>query len=158
MTDRATMAASIEGRVPFLDVPLTEFVFSLPARLKLGTPEEGKRLLKAAMRQGPSLASIRNRRKAGMPSPFAHLIGEQVTLARSVLLAKDSYVRGVLPETWLAPMLRDRKSVNANYRVLYSLLLLEAWHRLFVVERQFDRPSVSSTDLFELSARELAAV
>jgi len=157
MTDRATMAASIEGRVPFLDVPLTEFVFSLPARLKLGTPEEGKRLLKAAMRQGLP-ASILNRRKAGMPSPFGRLIGEQVTLARSVLLAKDSYARGILPETWLAPMLRDRESVNANYRVLYSLLVLEAWHRLFVVERQYDRPSVSSTDLFELSTRELAAM
>ena len=38
MLDRATMAASVEGRVPFVDVPLVEFCMSLRARTKLGWP------------------------------------------------------------------------------------------------------------------------
>jgi asparagine synthase (glutamine-hydrolysing) len=39
MLDRATMAASIEGRVPFVDVPLVEFCVSLSGRTKLGWPQ-----------------------------------------------------------------------------------------------------------------------
>lgn len=46
--DNATMAASIEGRVPFTDHALIEFALSIPAHLKLGQGEggtSGKRIL-----------------------------------------------------------------------------------------------------------------
>jgi asparagine synthase (glutamine-hydrolysing) len=44
-TDRMTMAASIETRVPFLDNDLVEFVFSLPTHFKVKN-KQGKYLLK----------------------------------------------------------------------------------------------------------------
>lgn len=43
--DRMSMAHSLEGRVPFLDVPLVEFSLSLPSPLKLGL-RSNKRILK----------------------------------------------------------------------------------------------------------------
>ncbi|MBU1638202.1 asparagine synthase (glutamine-hydrolyzing) [bacterium] len=46
--DGATMAASIEGRVPFLDHALMDFVRSIPMKLKYRTGAQGKELLRRA--------------------------------------------------------------------------------------------------------------
>jgi asparagine synthetase B (glutamine-hydrolysing) len=46
--DRMMMAASIEGRVPFLDVELARLVARLPSRFLIGHPK-GKAVLRAAM-------------------------------------------------------------------------------------------------------------
>jgi asparagine synthase (glutamine-hydrolysing) len=47
--DRMSMAASIEGRHPFLDIELIEFVFNVPSRLKVKQKTE-KYLLKKAFK------------------------------------------------------------------------------------------------------------
>src|SRR5262249_5682071 len=96
MMDRATMAASIEGRVPFLDGPLVDFAFSLSGRAKMGRPAQGKRVLKRAIAQDVS-RSVLERRKAGMPSPFVSFLTEHVGALRHILLSPESYVRSVLP-------------------------------------------------------------
>jgi asparagine synthase (glutamine-hydrolysing) len=43
--DAASMAHSLEVRVPFLDVALAEFVFGLPGDSKLGEPMKGARII-----------------------------------------------------------------------------------------------------------------
>ncbi len=67
-TDRMTMAASVETRVPFLDHELVEFVFSLPSNLKV-RGFTGKYLLKKYL----SKFFPRNfiyRKKMGFPTPL----------------------------------------------------------------------------------------
>lgn len=68
--DRATMAASLEGRSPFLDRDLVEFVLRLPWSWHF-SGFRGKRLLRAAMR-GSVPDFIWSRRKQGFASPVGH--------------------------------------------------------------------------------------
>ena len=41
--------------------------------------------------------------------------------------------------------------------VLYALVIFEIWHRLFIVERRYDRPTVTLSDLFELPEKSIRA-
>jgi asparagine synthase (glutamine-hydrolysing) len=50
-TDRMTMAHGIEGRVPFLDVDLVRFAFTIPVDLKLGPDDTEKWILREAFKE-----------------------------------------------------------------------------------------------------------
>ncbi len=67
--DRASMAASLEVRAPFLDTEVVEYVVSLPWRHKLA-PWRTKRLLKSALR-GIVPDAILHRPKKGFGIPVA---------------------------------------------------------------------------------------
>ena len=66
--DKMSMSASLEQRVPFLDVELMRFVERIPARERV-RPREGKRLHRRAMaRLVPR--EITERPKHGFTSPY----------------------------------------------------------------------------------------
>ena len=67
-TDRMTMAASVETRVPFLDHEMVEFAFSLPSSLKL-KGRDGKYLLKKYLLKHFPPEFI-YRKKMGFPTPM----------------------------------------------------------------------------------------
>jgi asparagine synthase (glutamine-hydrolysing) len=94
-TDRASMAVSLEVRVPLLDHELVELVFSLPKELR-NRHDEQKYLFKAAM-QDALPPAILSRRKKGfsMPLNVWHRAVEPVRAAAGV----DSRVfnEGALP-------------------------------------------------------------
>jgi asparagine synthase (glutamine-hydrolysing) len=154
MMDRATMACSIEGRVPFLDVPTVEFAFSVTGRAKMGRPLSPKRLLKQAI--APWVPeSIVDRQKVGMPSPFPHLIArERMGLVQALLLDRDSYVRGLFPDGWIQSLIATEAQAVRSVRILYSLLILEVWHRRFIRERDYSRPTNRIRELLALPSRE----
>jgi asparagine synthase (glutamine-hydrolysing) len=66
-TDRMTMAASVETRVPFLDHELVEFVFSLPTRLKVRGGDSKVLPKKYLLRYFPR--EFVYRPKMGFPTP-----------------------------------------------------------------------------------------
>lgn len=49
--DRLTMAHGLEGRVPFLDTAFVELALTVPARLKLATLDDGRRIEKWILRK-----------------------------------------------------------------------------------------------------------
>ncbi len=152
MLDRTTMASSIEGRVPFLDVPLVEFAFTLPSLLKTGWPASPKRLLKRAVADWVP-KSILDRPKLGMPSPFTSLIvRERERLVRGVLLRDGSLARSIFKVDWLRQLVATTEQTQRNVYLLYGLLLLEVWNLLFLREKNYHRPSVSTFELVGMSA------
>lgn len=73
--DRMTMAASLEARVPFLDLPLAEWAGALPSRLKVkGT--DSKRLVRRHAEKLLSSAIVR-RRKSGFGLPLGEWLRER---------------------------------------------------------------------------------
>ena len=66
--DRMSMACSLEGRVPFLDIPLVEEAMRLPTGMKLGR-RETKRVLKVLARRRLSHA-VAARSKSGFGVPL----------------------------------------------------------------------------------------
>jgi asparagine synthase (glutamine-hydrolysing) len=83
--DRATMAHSLEARVPFLDHRLVEFAASLPVNWKLKGLRK-KHLLKESQRK--TLPNrVLNRKKRGFNAPVSHWFGgEFEEMAKSVTL------------------------------------------------------------------------
>src|SRR4051794_15072528 len=156
MMDRATMAASIEGRVPFLDPALVDFAFSLSGAMKVGSPVDGKRILKRAI-AGDVSPTVLQRKKAGMPSPFVTFLTSHVDVLQRIIFSRDSYVRSVLPEQWLREITASAQHARANFRVLYAILTLEIWHKLFLRDRIYSKPDVTTADLFEIPQGAVAA-
>ena len=131
-TDRMTMAVSLEGRTPFLDHRLVEYVMWLPHRLKVNRGEEKVALKRALAPLLPD--STTQRRKQGLAGPFAQWARYGVeTSIRRVLAPKAVEARGLLQPHAVAGLL-DHWGAHASRQSqqVWSLLCLELWFRLNV--------------------------
>jgi asparagine synthase (glutamine-hydrolysing) len=128
-SDVASMAAGLETRSPFLDVPLVDFAARLPVEL-LVHRNKGKRILRTLVerRVDPGLAA---RRKMGFSPPVdAWLRGELAPMIEDTLVAPGALVSDYVERGEVARMFREHKESRANHRrVLWALLLLELWLR-----------------------------
>src|SRR5439155_26415610 len=105
-TDRASMAWSLEARVPFMDTVVTNFAFSLPGRHKVRGLQK-KRLLRKAV--DPLLPpEVVHGRKRGFSIPAAAwLRGELEPFARETLSAGRLRRQGILRPESVAHVLDD---------------------------------------------------
>ena len=130
--DIATMANSLEGRSPFLDHPLAEFVARLPSRFKLrGTTS--KYLLKKAL-AGLVPPENLHRRKQGFAVPIGPwLRGElRETLADHILSPRFAQ-RGLFDAGAIQRLFDDHQRGHADYaHHLWVLLMLELWFREYI--------------------------
>lgn len=125
--DRASMAASLETRAPFLDHTLIEFIARLPLDLKL-RGRNGKYILKRAMAdQLPE--QIINRPKKGFGMPVARWIkGELRTLVRDTLAPDRLRRRGLFNPDYVARLLDEHEKGLADHRkLIWTLLMFEMW-------------------------------
>lgn len=129
--DRMTMAASIEGRVPFLDHKLVEFALQLPTNLRMRALT-GKWILRKAM-SSVLPTSILRRKKMGWPLPIANwLRNEMRDFAGDTLLGDIFRQRGIFDSTVVRKLLKDHWDGKAdNGKPIFLLLCLEIWLRLY---------------------------
>ena len=129
--DRASMAHSLEVRVPFLDHPLVEYVARIPSSLKLRNGE-GKYILKQAV--GDLLPqAVLNRPKMGFSIPLAAWFrnGFREPFETSVL-ARDSYVQEFLNLDVVQKCWKDHQQKACDcHRLLWATWVLEEWGRAF---------------------------
>ncbi|HZS24496.1 MAG TPA: asparagine synthase (glutamine-hydrolyzing) [Gaiellaceae bacterium] len=121
--DRASMAHSLEVRVPFLDTPLAAFALALPSRLKVSARGK-KRLLRQAL--APILpAEILSAPKHGFTLPASRwLRGELEPFARETL-ARD---RGLLEPAVGLRLLDDHVARRHDrWKELWTLLSFCVW-------------------------------
>jgi asparagine synthase (glutamine-hydrolysing) len=137
-TDKMSMAAGIEVRVPFLDPDLVDFAARLPLHYKQ-RGATGKWLLKEAME--PFLpAAVIQRPKAGFGVPLRAWMRGDLRVKVDELLSRESLGRRGLfdPGSVQSLLKQDREGrVDAAYP-LFEIICIETWCRLFV-----DRQSVS---------------
>ncbi|HLK31985.1 MAG TPA: asparagine synthase C-terminal domain-containing protein, partial [Terriglobales bacterium] len=129
--DKMTMANSVELRVPFLDHHLLEFAASLPSDDKI------KHLTtKYALRQAlcPLLpAPIRKRKKAGFPVPYAAWLRFDLRdWIDGIVLDPSSLARGYFRPDPLEHLLAKNARSGKFSREVFSLAVLELWHRQFL--------------------------
>ena len=125
--DRASMAASLETRAPFLDHTLVEFLCSLPLSLKL-RGSSGKMVLKEAMRNDLP-ASILARPKKGFGMPVAQWLQQGLRpLVRETLSPDRLRRQGLFSPSDVARLLAEHESGQADHRkLLWTLLMFELW-------------------------------
>ena len=125
--DRASMAASLEVRAPFLDARLVDLAQSLPSSSKLHRGR-GKRLLyEAASAKLP--ASVFHRPKKGFGIPVARwLRGELAGLLDDLLGADRLRRQGIFrPEVVARRIDEHRRGVRDHRKPLWTLLMFQLW-------------------------------
>ena len=138
LTDKMSMAVSLECRVPLLDHDLVELAARMPQEVKI----RGGRLkhaMKAAL-QDVLPPDILERKKRGFGAPMgAWLKGDLVPLVRNLLSEEAVNARGL----FRYPAIGTLVAAHAANRVdgtdrLLALINLEIWARMFLDGRSPD--------------------
>ncbi len=126
-TDRASMATSLEVRVPYLQHYFVDFANSIPAELKLTTTT--KFILKESLR-GILPEKIIDRPKKGFNIPLRKwLLGNLTNMMEDLLLSGKFSNRGLLEENYIRNLIRDNKTIDHAER-LWTLMCLEKWFEI----------------------------
>ncbi len=131
-TDKATMACSLEARLPFLDHRLVELAFQIPSRFKI-KGWSTKRILKRAVRQLIP-AEVLERPKHGFAVPTDPWFrGALQSFAFEVLLDGPAQRRGYFNMAVIERMWREHTEGRHVWDShLWLLLNFELWHRMFL--------------------------
>lgn len=130
--DKTSMACSMEGRVPFLDFRLIEFIERLPPELRL-RGLTGKYLhKKASLKWLPK--EIVYRKKKGFANPVDKWFREGMkSYVEECLLSPKSSMALYFDQNYIKKILHQDRSGQAEYkRHIYLLVSLELWHRKFM--------------------------
>ncbi|HKV40206.1 MAG TPA: asparagine synthase (glutamine-hydrolyzing) [Blastocatellia bacterium] len=131
-TDKTSMAASTEVRVPLLDHELVELSGRIPSALKLRR-RTGKYILKQAAESWLP-RDIIHRKKAGFSAPIRAWLVRDLKDAVEDLLSESSIrSRGYFEYPAVRKLIDDNLSGREdNSLKVFQLLTLELWHRAFI--------------------------
>jgi asparagine synthase (glutamine-hydrolysing) len=152
MTDRFSMAHSLEARTPYLDHQLVELVARIPSELRTH-PDDPKGLLRGAVADLLTPAHL-DAPKRGFVFPLASWLRSDLRPLAERLLAdehvrRQGLFRPVLAERYLWPHLEGRRDESER---LWPLLMFQLWHLLYVEEGLTEAPSFTWRDLVGLRA------
>ncbi len=128
-TDRASMAASVEVRVPFVDPVVAEAAFSIPGSAKIRR-RQGKVALKQAAESWLP-REIVHRPKASFSAPLrAWVRGDLQEIIRDVLVGGELVGTGMIRGDALARLIQDEYAGREDRsKQIWQLLTLELWYR-----------------------------
>src|SRR5437667_92837 len=131
-TDRASMAHSLEARVPFLDPLVTNLAFALPTRLKVRGLAKKVLLRKAVEPLLP--AEVVHGRKRGFSIPAAAwLRGELAPFARATLSPENLRRQGFFQAQPVTRMIDEHVAGREDWsRQLWGLLAFTLWYERHV--------------------------
>lgn len=126
--DRATMAVSLEGRIPLLDHRVAEFAWSLPASLKF-REKQGKWILRQLLYRYVPRELI-DRPKMGFGVPLSDWLRRDLRdWAASLLDPSLLKQQGLLDPEIIQQQWQAHQSGKGDYsNQLWPVLMLQAWH------------------------------
>jgi asparagine synthase (glutamine-hydrolysing) len=133
--DKMPMAASLEQRVPFLDVEMMRFVQRVPARARVRL-RDGKRLHRRAMQQLLP-REITKRPKHGFYSPWDSWLRESLGDEVERLYSSEGELSSLVEPAAVSRLVGAHRAGKANHKwILFCLLELAQWHRTFIGARE----------------------
>jgi asparagine synthase (glutamine-hydrolysing) len=147
VTDRFSMAWSLEARTPFLDHELVELVASIPPERRTDA-DDPKRLLRESVGDLLTEGHLHHP-KRGFVFPLAQWLRRELRpLAERLLdddhLRRQAIFRPGLAERYLQPHLDLRADESER---LWPLLMFQLWHLLYIEEALTDPPTFSWREL-----------
>jgi asparagine synthase (glutamine-hydrolysing) len=132
--DKASMAHSIEVRVPLLDEQLTTYVMGLPASFKVRWGRK-KWLLRRVL-QGILPDEILNAPKKGFGVPYSHWLRKPLAgYLRSILLDSTVRTRKMFDERVLAGCIKEHIDGSRDHGfLLWKALHLALWCHIYRIE------------------------
>jgi len=138
--DKMTMAHSVEARVPFLDHRLVEYVNSLPSHFKIRLWREKYLLRRACHGILPEYVLARRKQSFSYPlkEMFSGSFGEWVRGLLSPGIVRERGYYQVEAIERLFRQIGGRGLLSLPEGKLYTLAMIELWHRIFI-----DPPSLA---------------
>jgi asparagine synthase (glutamine-hydrolysing) len=129
--DRATMAYSLEARVPFLDHELVEFCAQIPSSLKMKGTQE-KHILRQSL-QKVLPPDVLFRKKRALSTPFQQWFrGDLPDFAKDLLSEARLKENGYFNPEYVRLILEQHQSGREdNGRLLLGILGIQLWNDLF---------------------------
>ena len=125
-TDKLSMAAGVEARVPFLDFELVKVMNSIPSRFKVKGLTQ-KYLLKRAM-ESKLPEEIIHRRKAGFSLPIRSWLNDSSPLLDYYFRKEKIRSQGVFSFEKIEKVLDEQRAgVRDNAYLIFSLLVIQIW-------------------------------
>jgi len=130
LSDRFSMAHSLELRTPYLDHELVELVYSIPEKFRIN-----KKIYKPILRTiGKSYLpeSYFNQKKKGFSLPLSFLMrGELLPKIKELLSKKNLEMYGIVKgnffEDYVVPMINGS---NKNIQLVWNIFILHYWIKL----------------------------
>ena len=140
LTDKMTMAASIECRAPFIDHELVELAASMPESFKV-RGFTMKYLLKKVVKPWVP-EEILNRKKRGFGAPMGSWIRNDLGPLVDDLLSPDQVKkRGLFNSTAVREIVARHKAQKGDYTdQLLALINLELWCQIFLDHKHHEQP------------------
>jgi asparagine synthase (glutamine-hydrolysing) len=128
-TDRASMAASVEVRVPFVDNEVAQAAFTIPGQDKIRGKVQKAALKDAAEHWLP--AEIVNRPKASFGAPLRAWVRNDLSeLIGDVLVNGELVQAEMLRKQTLLRLIADERAGREDYaKQIWQLLSMELWYR-----------------------------
>lgn len=147
MTDRFSMAHSLEARVPFLDHEFVEFVATIPAGIRTKRADLKYLLRKAIADLLPDQA-LRARKRGFVIPTGLWLRGALRPLAERLLSSERLAAQGLFKpgfhDAYVRPHLEGRADYDAQ---VWTALMFQMWHVLFIEQPSQGEPQCSWEDL-----------
>ncbi len=125
--DRASMAVSLEARVPLLDQRLCEFAFKLPSKFKIANGQ--RKLLLRNVAKSILPANFDFDRKQGFVIPLKSWMAGKMGTQLADLLAADDY-DGLLNKSGINKLLKAHRTGAKDHAMkLWSVLMFCHWKR-----------------------------
>jgi len=131
-TDRASMASSVEVRVPFIDREVIEVAMRIDGALKYYKGESKYILKKVAEKYLPK--EIIYRPKASFGAPIRSWIsGALKDMVDNILSQDNIEKRGLFDSSYIRKLIDDdRRGIADNAYRIYQLLTIELWFREYL--------------------------
>lgn len=147
MTDRFSMAHSLEARVPFLDHAFVDLMLRIPAEIRT-KPDDPKYLLRQAVRDLLP-GELLNAPKRGFVIPTAEwLRGPLRPLTERLLapsrLAEQGLFRPEFYQRFVDPHLRGQADYHPQ---IWTVLMFQIWHNLYIERDLTQCPNFSWKEL-----------
>jgi asparagine synthase (glutamine-hydrolysing) len=132
LSDRMTMARSLEARSPFLDHRLAEFVASLPTHLKMRGHTLKYLLRRVAAPYLPE--EILKRPKQGFMFPLGYWMkGPLLPVVKHLLSNSTLVEEGIFRREPIERLVEEHVAHRADHHVrLWMILNVEVWYRMYV--------------------------
>ena len=145
--DRMSMAHGLEVRSPLCDYRLVDFAASLPPQYRLKGART-KHIFKECARAWLP-RDIVERRKVGFDSPIGQWYKDALAPFLRRFMAPEELRRtGLLDAESVGALIGEHLEGRRDYSLqIWSLVALEAWHRMYIEDRITDGSAYAVTDL-----------
>ena len=130
-SDKAIMAASVEGRPPLIDHRIVELMFSLPPKYRISGNTQKYLLKKVSEKYLPR--EVIYRPKAPFSAPMRGWLKNELNEMVHDVLSYDSLKsRNIYNPDYVAELIKNNdKGIEDNSQIIWRLMVNETWFRTF---------------------------